>query len=85
MRDSARNPAAHSTTSARRLRPSDQATRPLGRQPVEHRQALRPALACAERWQGREREGDEHLAAGHVAVHESTEDFLGHLDELNIE
>lgn len=36
-----------------------------------------------ERWQEREREVDEHVAAGHVAVHESVEDFLGHLDELD--
>ena len=37
----------------------------------------------AERWQEREREVDEHVAAGRVAVHESTEDFLDHLDDLD--
>jgi len=37
----------------------------------------------AERWQEREREVDENVAAGRVAVHESAEDFLGHLDELD--
>ena len=39
----------------------------------------------AERWQEREREVDKHVAAGRVAVHESTEDFLSHLDELDTE
>lgn len=38
-----------------------------------------------ERWQEREREVDEHVTAGRVAVHHSTEDFLGHLDELDAE
>ncbi|WP_241737156.1 hypothetical protein [Dietzia sp. CQ4] len=37
----------------------------------------------AERWQEREREVDEHVAAGHVALHASTEDFLNHLDALD--
>jgi len=37
----------------------------------------------AERWQEREREVDEHVAAGRVRVHESTEDFLDHLDHLD--
>ncbi len=39
----------------------------------------------AERWQEREREVDEHVAAGRVAVHESTEEFMDHLDELDVE
>ena len=39
----------------------------------------------AKRWQEREHEVDEHVAAGRVAVHESTGDFLGHLDELDAE
>lgn len=51
---------------------------------------LRPALPVpadqrwfwTERWQEREREVDDQVAAGHVAVHESTDDFLAHLDEL---
>ncbi|WMY79646.1 AbrB/MazE/SpoVT family DNA-binding domain-containing protein [Citricoccus sp. I39-566] len=38
-----------------------------------------------ERWQGREREVDEHITAGRVTVHESNEDFLGHLDQLEAE
>ena len=36
-----------------------------------------------EHWQRREREVDEHVARGEVAVHESTDDFLTHLDELD--
>jgi len=55
------------------------------------RRELRPALPvpadqawlCPEQWQQREREVDEHVAAGHVAVHETGEDFLGHLDDLD--
>ncbi len=47
--------------------------------PTEHR------WFWTERWQQREREVDEHVAAGRVRVHESTEDFLGHLDELHRE
>ena len=39
----------------------------------------------SERWQEREREVDEHVAAGRVTHHESTEDFLDHLDELEAE
>lgn len=35
-----------------------------------------------DRWQEREREVDEHVDAGRVVVHESTEDFLDHLDGL---
>ena len=36
-----------------------------------------------EQWQQREREVDEHLAASRVAVHETSEDFLAHLDDLD--
>lgn len=36
-----------------------------------------------EAWQEREREVDQHVAAGRVTVHESTADFLGHLDALD--
>lgn len=54
---------------------------------------LRAALPVAadqrwfwtERWQEREREVDEHVAAGRVTRHESTEDFLDHLGELEAE
>lgn len=35
-----------------------------------------------DRWQEREREVDDHITAGRVTVHESSEDFLAHLDEL---
>ena len=38
-----------------------------------------------ERWQEREREVDEHVAAGRVRVYESAEDFLGYLDDLDAE
>ena len=52
---------------------------------------LRPALPVpadqawfwTERWQQREREVDEHVAAGRVVVHETSEDFLAHLDDLD--
>ena len=52
---------------------------------------LRPALPVPadqawfwiEHWQQREREVDEHVAAGRVVVHESGEAFLAHLDTLN--
>lgn len=52
---------------------------------------LRPALPIpadqawfwTERWQRREREVDEHLAAGRVTVHESGKNFLAYLDELD--
>ena len=37
------------------------------------------------RWQEREREVDEQVAADNVAVHESTEDFLDHLETLDNE
>ena len=36
-----------------------------------------------EHWQRREREVDELVARGEVAVHESTDNFLTHLDELD--
>ncbi len=36
-----------------------------------------------ERWQQREREVDAHVEAGDVIVHQSTEEFLGHLDKLD--
>ena len=36
-----------------------------------------------ERWQEREREVDDHVEAGQVTTHESAEDFLDHLDELD--
>lgn len=38
-----------------------------------------------EQWQQREREVDEHVGAGRVTVHESTEDFLAHLDNVDDE
>ncbi|WP_446666489.1 AbrB/MazE/SpoVT family DNA-binding domain-containing protein [Flexivirga sp. B27] len=38
-----------------------------------------------ERWQEREHEVDDHVAADRVTLHESTEDFLDHLDELDSE
>lgn len=38
-----------------------------------------------ERWQEREHEVDEHIDAGRATVHDSTEDFLDHLDELDSE
>lgn len=34
------------------------------------------------RWQKRELEVDEHVAAGAVSRHETTDDFLDHLDNL---
>jgi antitoxin MazE len=36
-----------------------------------------------EQWQRREREVDEHVASGEVTVHESTDEFLSHLDKLD--
>ena len=36
-----------------------------------------------EQWQRREREVDEHAARDEVTVHESTDDFLSHLDKLD--
>ena len=52
---------------------------------------LRPALPVpadqawfwTQHWQEREREVDEHVAAGRVTVHESDEDLLAHLDGLD--
>jgi bifunctional DNA-binding transcriptional regulator/antitoxin component of YhaV-PrlF toxin-antitoxin module len=35
-----------------------------------------------DRWQQREREVDEHVAAGRVVTSESTEDFLADLDAI---
>lgn len=54
---------------------------------------LRPALPVPadQVWfwtverQKREREVDEHVAAGRVQVHDSSEDFLDHLDTLDAE
>ena len=51
---------------------------------------LRPALPVpadqawfwTEHWQQREREADDHVVAGRMTVHESSEDFLTHLDGL---
>jgi len=34
-------------------------------------------------WQQREREVDNHIAHGDVVKHDSTEEFLSHLDELD--
>lgn len=36
-----------------------------------------------QQWQQREREVDEHVAADRVVVHETGEDFLAHLDDLD--
>ncbi len=36
-----------------------------------------------DRWQAREHEVDEYVEAGQVTVHESTQDFLDHLDVLD--
>jgi bifunctional DNA-binding transcriptional regulator/antitoxin component of YhaV-PrlF toxin-antitoxin module len=36
-----------------------------------------------KQWQEREREVDDHVAAGRVTVHESGEDFLSYLDDLD--
>jgi antitoxin MazE len=52
---------------------------------------LRPALPVpadqawfwTKHWQKREREVDEHVAAGRVVVHATGEDFLAHLDDLD--
>lgn len=51
---------------------------------------LRPALPVpadqkwfwTQAWQEREQEVDAHVAVGEVAVHDSGEDFLAHLDDL---
>jgi bifunctional DNA-binding transcriptional regulator/antitoxin component of YhaV-PrlF toxin-antitoxin module len=52
---------------------------------------LRPALPIPadqrwfweERWQQREMEVDEHVAAGRVTVHDDGDAFLDHLDHLD--
>lgn len=52
---------------------------------------LRPALPIPanqrwfwqDRWQQREREVDEHVAARQVTVHDDLEAFLDHLDHLD--
>lgn len=36
-----------------------------------------------EQWQRREREVDEHVARDEVSMHESTNEFLTHLDKLD--
>jgi hypothetical protein len=36
-----------------------------------------------EQWQKREHEVDDHVTAGRVLVHESGEDFLSYLDDLD--
>lgn len=36
-----------------------------------------------ERWQQREREVEHHVKAGRVSVHDSSEDFLAHLRDLD--
>lgn len=36
----------------------------------------------AQRWQEREREVDELVAAGKVAVHDDVNDFLAHIDDV---
>jgi bifunctional DNA-binding transcriptional regulator/antitoxin component of YhaV-PrlF toxin-antitoxin module len=38
-----------------------------------------------ERWQQREREVDEALERGQITVHETTDDFVDHLDSLRHE
>jgi AbrB family looped-hinge helix DNA binding protein len=52
---------------------------------------LRPALPIPadqrwfweDRWQQREKEVDEHVAAGRVAVHDDGDAFVDHLDHLD--
>ncbi len=52
---------------------------------------LRPSLPVpadqrwfwSERWQQREREVDDHVAAGRVAVHDDGDALLEHLDRLD--
>ena len=54
---------------------------------------LRPSLPVpadqrwfwTQRWQERERAVDAHVSAGEVAVHESSDAFLEHLDALRDE
>jgi AbrB family looped-hinge helix DNA binding protein len=51
---------------------------------------LRPALPVpadqawfwTQRWQGREHEVDDHVAAGDLTLHDGTDAFLAHLDAL---
>ncbi len=38
-----------------------------------------------ERWQQREREVDDHVAAGRVAVHQDGDALLEHLDQLDVD
>lgn len=52
---------------------------------------LHPAIAVSadqawfweQRWQQREREVDDHVAAGRVISHDSVDEFIGHLDRLD--
>lgn len=54
---------------------------------------LRPALPVPadqrwfwqDRWQQREKEVDEHVAAGRVTVHDDGESLLAHLEQLDTE
>ena len=54
---------------------------------------LRPALPVPadqrwfweDRWQQREKEVDQHVAAGRVTVHDDGDAFLGHLDHIGAE
>ena len=39
----------------------------------------------AERWQTGEKAVDAHVAAGKVTIHQTTEDFVAHLDGLDAE
>jgi hypothetical protein len=38
-----------------------------------------------DRWQERERQVDAYIAKGEVTVHESADDFLGHLEKIDTE
>ena len=38
-----------------------------------------------DRWQQREKEVDQHVAAGRVTVHDDGDAFLGHLDHIDAE
>jgi AbrB family looped-hinge helix DNA binding protein len=50
---------------------------------------LRPVLPIPAdqrwSWQQREKEVDEHIAAGRVTVHDNCDAFVGHLDQLDRE
>jgi AbrB family looped-hinge helix DNA binding protein len=54
---------------------------------------LRPALPIPadqrwfwqDRWQRREKEVDQHVAAGRVTVHDGAESFVAHLERLDAE